>query len=176
MIVDAVTPASTLRPVTGDDEPFLRALYASTRERELSAVKWSEDQKAAFLTMQFDAQDSHYRTHYRDAQFDIIEIDGVAAGRLYVWETAGELRVVDIALMPQYRNQGIGGGLMRAILRRASESGRAVTIHVEADNPARHLYERLEFTPVEQRGPYLLMRAAPCETAGRDHVSTSTLA
>ena len=176
MIVDAVMPASTLRRVTADDESFLRELYASTRERELSIVPWSEEQKASFLTMQFDAQDSHYRTHYPDAQFDIIEIDGVPAGRLYVFATDSELRVIDIALMPQYRSKGIGGNLMRTILRTASDSGRVVTIHVEVDNPARHLYERLEFTPVEQRGPYLLMRSAAPEMAGCDPVGTSTIA
>ena len=113
---------------------------ASTRERELSIVPWPEEQKAAFLTMQFDAQHSYYRTHYPDAQFDIVEIEGVPAGRLYVFAGAGELLVIDIALLPQYRNRGIGGSLMRTILRTASETGRAVTIHVEADNPARHLY------------------------------------
>ena len=65
MIAD--TPALTsvtLRCVRVDDEPFLRTLYASTRERELSIVPWPEEQKAAFLTMQFDAQHSYYRTHY----------------------------------------------------------------------------------------------------------------
>jgi ribosomal protein S18 acetylase RimI-like enzyme len=173
VIVDSpALTAVALRRVTAEDEPFLRELYASTRERELSIVPWSEEQKAAFLTMQFDAQDSHYRTHYPEARFDIIEIDGVPAGRLYLFATSGELRVIDIALMPQYRNKGIGGDLMRTILQTASDTGRMVTIHVEVDNPARRLYERLQFTPVEQRGPYLLMRSAPSEIAGRDPVST----
>jgi len=153
----------TRRRVSADDERFLRELYASTRERELSIVPWSEEQKAAFLAMQFGAQDSYYRTQYPDAQFDVIEIDRVPVGRLYVFTTVAELRVIDIALLPQYRNRGIGGGLMRTILRTASETGRAVTIHVEVDNPARHFYERLRFVPVEQRGAYLLMRWAPSE-------------
>ena len=150
--------AVTLRGVRVEDEPFLRELYASTRARELAIVPWSEEQKAAFLTMQFNAQDSFYRTHYPDARFDIIEIEGVAAGRLYLFASAEELRVIDIALLPQYRNRGIGGSLMRTILRTAAETGRVVTIHVEVDNPARHLYDRLGFAPVEQQGVYLLMQ------------------
>jgi ribosomal protein S18 acetylase RimI-like enzyme len=164
MIADAPALAAvTFRSIRADDQPFLRQLYASTRERELSIVSWSEDQKAAFLTMQFDAQDSYYRTHYPDAQFDIIEIDSVPAGRLYLFAGVDELRVIDIALLPQYQNRGIGGSLMRSILRKAAETGRVVTIHVEVDNPARHLYDRLGFAPVEQRGVYLLMRWAPPE-------------
>ena len=127
----AATPALTsvtLRRVSADDERFLRELYASTRERELSIVPWSEEQKAAFLAMQFESQDSYYRTQYPDAQFDVIEIERVPAGRLYVFTTVAELRVIDIALLPQYRNRGIGGGLMRTILRTASDTGRGWSI------------------------------------------------
>ena len=113
--------------------------------------------------MQFEAQDSYYRTQYPDAQRDVIEIAGVPAGRLYIFTTVAELRVIDIALLPQYRSRGIGGGLMRTILRPAAETGRVVTIHVEVDNPAPICAERLRFSPVEQRGPYLLMRWAPSE-------------
>ena len=114
----ADTPALTsvtLRRVSADDERFLRELYASTRERELSIVTWSGEQKTAFLAMQFEAQDSYYRTQYPDAQFDVIEIERVPAGRLYLFATVAELRVIDIALLPQFRNRGIGGGLMRTI-------------------------------------------------------------
>ena len=160
------TPALTsvtLRPVRAGDDRFLRELYATTRERELSIVPWSEEQKAAFLTMQFDAQNQYYRTQYPDAHFDIVEIEGAPAGRLYVFATTSELRVIDIALLPQFRNKGTGGGLMRALLKTAAETRRVVTIHVEVDNPARHLYERLGFVPVEQRGLYFLMRWAPAE-------------
>ena len=162
MIVDAPTLTSlTLRRVTVDDEPFLRALYASTREQELAIVPWSEEHKAAFLTMQFDAQDHHYRTHYPDAQFDVIEVEGVRAGRLYLSTTAQESRIIDIAIAPEHRNRGIGTSLIQTILRNASEAGRVVTIHVELDNQARRLYDRLGFEPVEQHGAYLLMKWAP---------------
>lgn len=162
MITDTPVQTSvTLRSVRIEDDSFLRELYAGTRERELSVVPWPEEQKAAFLQMQFDAQDSYYRTQYPDAKFDIIEIDGVPAGRLYVCAGDGELRVIDVSLLPRYQNRGIGTSLMRSILRTAAEIGRVVTIHVEVDSAARHLYERLGFAPVEQRGVYLLMRWAP---------------
>src|SRR5687768_1613300 len=137
MIADTpVRTSVTLRSVRIEDDSFLRELYASTRERELSVVPWPDEQKAAFLQMQFDAQDSYYRTQYPDAKFDIIEIDGVPAGRLYVCAGDGELRVIDIALLPRYQNRGIGTSVMRSILRTAAEIGRVVTIHVEVDNAA----------------------------------------
>jgi ribosomal protein S18 acetylase RimI-like enzyme len=150
----------TLRPVSEADETFLRTLYASTREQELSAVSWTSHQKSAFLDMQFHAQDHYYRTHYQNATFEIIEVDGSPAGRLYIDVGAADVRIIDIALLPEHRGHGLGGALMRDVLSRARDAGRSVSIHVENDNPARRLYERLGFREVEQRGIRTLMVAS----------------
>src|SRR6476661_1985070 len=85
-----------LRPITDADLPFLAEVYASTRREELAPVPWTAEQKAAFLQMQFAAQHSHYREHYAKAAFDLVLVDGVAAGRLYVASLPEELRIVDI--------------------------------------------------------------------------------
>jgi len=76
--------AHRLRPAADGDRDFLLRVYASTREEELRLVDWSTEQKAAFVRMQFEAQDSYYREHYASAAFDVIEVDGEPAGRLYV--------------------------------------------------------------------------------------------
>jgi hypothetical protein len=60
--------------------------------------------------MQFAAQQRHYQEHYADASFRVILRDGVPAGRLYVARWPTEIRIVDIALLPQYRNRGSGHG------------------------------------------------------------------
>jgi ribosomal protein S18 acetylase RimI-like enzyme len=149
----------TLRPVREADLPFLRALYASTREQELSVVPWTAEQKAAFIDMQFEAQDRYYRTHYANGRLDVIEMDGTPVGRLYVDNGATDVRVIDITVSPEHRGRGLGGALMRDILARARTEGRAVSVHVEDGNPARRLYERLGFVEVEQRGIRTLMVA-----------------
>jgi ribosomal protein S18 acetylase RimI-like enzyme len=151
--------AHALRPVTPDDRGFLLRVYASTREDELSILGWSEEQKAAFVLQQFEAQDAYYREHYESAAFDVIEIDGEPAGRLYVARWDDEMRIVDIALLPEYRGHGIGTALLRDLLAAAAREGRRLSIHVEVNNPARRLYERLGFAQVEERGVYLLMQA-----------------
>lgn len=138
-----------LRPITDGDGPFLFRVYASTREAELLPVPWSAAQKEAFLRMQFNAQDAHYRAAYRGAQLSIILRDGAAAGRLYVDRREGELRVVDIALLPEHRGAGIGGALLRELLDEAARAGQAVTIHVERNNPALRLYARLGFRTID---------------------------
>jgi ribosomal protein S18 acetylase RimI-like enzyme len=151
----------TLRPETAADEPLSRAIYASTREGELARTPWTEEQKAAFLAMQFEAQRSHYRQVNPDGAFDVIVVDGEDAGRLYVTRRPGDIRVVDIALLPAFRGRGIGGALLAELVAEAAASGRKVSIHVEHENPARRLYERLGFVVVEDKGIYLLMECVP---------------
>jgi GNAT superfamily N-acetyltransferase len=146
-----------LRPITPEDDSFLRRLFASTRADELAITGWSDEQKEAFCRMQFDAQSAHYRQHYADASFDIIERDGVAAGRLLVWRSATEILIVDIALLPEHRGAGTGTKLLRELQDEARSAGKPLTIHVERFNPALRLYERLGFKTVEEQQVYLLM-------------------
>ena len=152
-----MTPIS-LRPITPEDELFLRRLFASTRAEELAITGWSDEQKAAFCRMQFDAQSAHYQKHYADASFDVIERDGVAAGRLLVWRSVKEILIVDIALLPEHRGAGIGTKFLRELQDEARAAGKPLTIHVERYNPARRLYERLGFRIVEEQQVYLLMK------------------
>ena len=148
---------TSLRPITAEDDPFLRRLFASTRAEELAITGWNDEQKAAFCRMQFDAQSAHYRKHYAGASFDIIERDGVAAGRLLVWRSGQEILIVDIALLPEQRGAGIGTKFLRELQDEAKAVGKPLTIHVERYNPARRLYERLGFKVVEEQEVYLLM-------------------
>lgn len=153
--------AHRLRTAGAGDRDFLLQVYASTREEELRLVDWSAEQKAAFVRQQFEVQDAYYRENYDPVTFDVIEVDGAPAGRLYVARWDEEIRIIDIALLPEHRGQGIGTELLGALLDEAAEAGKRLSIHVELNNPARRLYERLGFAPVEERGVYLLMEAAP---------------
>ena len=158
----------TLRPATADDEPFLEQVYAGTRAAELATVSWTEDEKAAFLQMQFAAQAQYYREHYPDASFDVIlldadagGLDAEAVGRLYVARWTDEIRIVDIALLPEFCNRGIGTTLLRRLQAEAQASSKPLRIHVERFNPALRLYERLGFRLVEDRGVYLFLEWKP---------------
>jgi ribosomal protein S18 acetylase RimI-like enzyme len=146
-----------LRAATPKDEPFLRKVYASTRAEELARVPWSDEQKRAFTDMQFGAQDADYRRHYPAAQYAIIEVQGVPAGRLYVDRCSKEIRIIDIALLPEHQRAGIGTKLMRELQDEARVAGKMLTIHVEKFNPALHLYHRLGFQQIEDKGVYLFL-------------------
>lgn len=150
-----------LRPVTAADEEFLRAVYASTRAEELLVTPWTDEQKAAFCAMQFEAQSTHYAKAYPGAAHDVIVVDGEDAGRFYVYRAPGDIRVVDIAILPAFRGRGVGGRLLADVLAEGRETGSRVTIHVEHQNRAKQLYERLGFVGVEDTGVYLRMEWLP---------------
>ncbi len=156
-VTPTMTPAITFRPITAEDEPFLYRLYASTRQAELALTDWSEEQKQSFLQMQFSAQHQYYQEHYSDTTFDLILVDGCAAGRLYVARWPEEIRIVDIALLPEWRNKGIGSGLLEALLQEGAQQNLPVRIHVEAFNPALRLYYRLGFQKIADKGVYHLL-------------------
>ncbi len=158
----------TLRPIEPGDEAFLYRVYASTREAELALVNWDDTQKETFLRMQFNAQHSHYQSYYPDASFLIILSDGQPVGRLYVDRWPDQIRVVDIAVLPEYRNAGIGTALLKDLIAEGAMSGKPVTIHVEQYNPALRLYERLGFTRIGERGVYYLMECRPVAQEAED--------
>ena len=99
--------------------------------------------------MQFHAQKTHYDRYYPDSTKQIIEVAEGPAGRLYVDRTNKSIHIIDIAILPEFRNGGIGGCILRELLREAAESRVPATIHVERFNPAMHLYERLGFQKVK---------------------------
>lgn len=149
------------RRIQEADLPFLSRLYGSTRAEELAPLPWSEAEKSAFLDMQFRAQHSHYMAHYPDADWLLVEWRQEPAGRLYLERWPSEIRIIDIALLPEARGQGLGEAMMRDVMTLATRAGLGVGIHVEHNNPAMRLYHRLGFTKREDKGVYHLMRWDP---------------
>jgi len=155
-------PGVALRPCTDIDLPFLRRVYADARAAELALVAdWSEAQHEEFLRFQFDAQHRHYHAHYPEADYDLILEHGRPIGRLYVCDLPGEIRLMDIALLAGERDRGIGGALVRDLLDRAAALGKPVTLHVEDENPAKRLYQRLGFREAGRVSFYRHMRWRP---------------
>jgi ribosomal protein S18 acetylase RimI-like enzyme len=149
------------RPAREDELDFLGAVYASTRAEEIAQAGWPPEMEQAFLKQQHEAQHAHYANVYPEAERLVIERAGERIGRLYLQEWEGNVRIVDVALLPAFRGGGIGEAIVRDIGEDAWARGMKVSIHVETFNPAKRLYERLGFTPVEDKGVYQLMEWTP---------------
>lgn len=134
----------SLRRLCADDLPFLRQLYRTTRP-DIAGADLPNEHKALLMDQQFAAQHQHYQNVFPNGEFAVIEEDGNAIGRIYVAESATEIRLIDVALVPERRGQGIGRALISALQERASESKLPLRLRVEPYNPALHLYQRLGF-------------------------------
>jgi ribosomal protein S18 acetylase RimI-like enzyme len=151
----------TLRAAVPEDEAFLLEVYACTRAQELASVPWDDDQRKSFLAMQFVAQDSHYRAQFPDASYSVILRDDLPVGRLYVLREKSDIRILDITVVPEYRNEGIGSMLLRDLLDEAALAGKRVLIYVETFNPSLRLFERLGFTTIAEEGINFRMSWTP---------------
>jgi GNAT superfamily N-acetyltransferase len=149
------------RPSTEADLPFLAEVYASTRLEEVAATGWPEEMQRQFLAHQADAQNRHYRGHYPDAEWLVIERGDEPIGRLYLEEWPSQIRLIDISLLPQGRGGGVGTAILTDLQEMAATAAKPLTIHVERNNPAMSLYLRLGFAKIDEHGIYDLMEWRP---------------
>ena len=154
-------PTISLRPVQPDDTPFLLQVYASTRASEMALVPWSDEQRHAFVSSQFAAQQSYYAQTYPEADHSLIMVQGRPVGRLYLARLEDQLRIADITILPEDRNAGVGSYLLKKLQEEAIGNGKPLLIYVETFNPSMRLFERLGFQPIEEQGIHLLMQWSP---------------
>jgi GNAT superfamily N-acetyltransferase len=144
-----------LRPVTPDDDPFLLSVYTSTRADELAQVEWQPGQKEAFVKWQFDMQRREYDARFPHAEYNIIEIDGKPAGRIWIGRSEEEIRLLDIALLPEFQNRGAGTILLNLLIDEAKGTGKRLRHMVFVlNNNADRFYLRLGFVEIEDIGGY----------------------
>jgi ribosomal protein S18 acetylase RimI-like enzyme len=156
------TPTITLRSVTADDRELLFRIYASAREDELAVVPFSAQEKNAFLRMQFAARERTFGERFSTGDQLMIERDGEAIGSLWVHRHDSELRVLDVALLPEHRGAGVGTHLMSSLIREARSRGVPLRLSVlSRGTAARRFYERLGFTAVGKPSVYQSMELVP---------------
>lgn len=149
------------RALTEGDFAFTAVLYASTRTEELEPTGWPEEVKRAFLAQQHEAQHRHYQGHYPGAEWLIVEKEGAAIGRIYIHEREGDIRLIDIALLPEHRRAGFGGAMLGDLITWAAELGKSVSLHVEPNNVIRPYYLRIGFVSQGLAGAYEAMLWRP---------------
>lgn len=150
-----------LRSAREDDLPFLFSLYSNVRGPEVSAWGWPTAQRESFLRMQFEAQRRSWQAAYPHAADCVVCMGDVPMGRRLTAQTQSEMHLVDIALLGEYRNRGIGARLLRQLMTDCESSNSALCLQVLSGNPARRLYLRLGFGDTEAGQMYIHMRWTP---------------
>jgi GNAT superfamily N-acetyltransferase len=140
--------ALTLCASLPEDEPFLFELYASTRSEELDAWGWDQTQRNLFLQMQFKAQQWTYRANFPDAEPQLIKLGDRPIGSLFINRNAAEICLVAIALLPEYRNYGIGTYLIQQLMQEATQTQCSIKLQLISGSQVFRLYERLGFVKI----------------------------
>lgn len=145
---------TVLRPAADDDREFLLHVYECSRETELSMVPWDEKLKRAFVEHQFDAQTAHYSSTYPAARHDIVILaeSEERVGRLYVNRSPTRISILDITILPQYRQRGIGSSLIAEMIQEASRANLEVQVYVETFNPSLQFFKSRGFAVEDDDG------------------------
>jgi GNAT superfamily N-acetyltransferase len=145
-----------LRPIGDVDDRFLRELYASTRLDELALLP--EEFVAPFTNSQYEYQRAHYIRNFPAAIWSVIEHLGRPVGRIIVDRSADPWRLIDVAVLTEWRNHGIGTWLLESLVAEAASAGAELVLSVRVENlAARRLYERLGFSVRDEIGAYMCM-------------------
>ena len=144
-----------LRDVLPADEEFLLAVYTSTRADELAQVNWAPGQKEVFVRWQFDLQRKEYDSRYPQARYQVVLVNNQPAGRIWIGEDETQIRLLDIGLLEQFQNSGVGTILVKELIEEAAKKDKPLRHMVFVlNNNAHRFYERLGFVTIEDLGGY----------------------
>lgn len=158
----------TLRGASDADEEFLYRVYAGTRADEMALVPWTQEQKDSFLRMQFEAQRQAYAKQFPGAEHSVVLIDEQPVGRVWIARTDEEIHLVDIAILPEHQNSGIGTYLLHQLIAESEKTAKTLRHTVYKFNAgAQRFYERLGFSQAGDAGMYLHMERLPAPLNSR---------
>ena len=136
----------TWRRAEAADEPLLFRLFAVNKAAEFAPLGLAAQELDSLLLMQYRARQQSYAQSFPAAVDTILcRGDGAAVGRHLVERQPNCYRGVDLAVLPEHRNRGVGAWALRQIQQAAALEEIPFRLRVVKSNPALRLYERLSF-------------------------------
>lgn len=161
-MVDMPSPESiTTRSVIPEDQSFLIELYKSSRGDDLRGLGWDEQRISEFLDMQYEAQQNFYATDYEHPRDELILLENKPIGRLMIEPRPHEIRCIDFALLPEYRERGLGTGIIQKLQEIAKSEKKPLRLQVIRFSRAVNLFERLGFVRTSETGTHFQMEWMP---------------
>ncbi len=149
-----------LRPATDEDAAFLLEVYKSSRGEDLRELGWAEDRISEFLEMQYEAQ-QRFQGEHETATDEIVLLAENPVGHLMVERNDQEIRCLDVALLPEHRNNGVGTLLLGKFQDEARRESRPLRLQVIRFSRAVNLFERLGFVRTSETGTHFQMEWVP---------------
>jgi len=152
----------TLLPAGASDGGFLYRLFEITRGQQFAQIPLDPTQREALVRMQFGAQQTGYRDQYPESQDYIVMTGDRPAGRLWLNESAGEIAIVDISILPEYQGRGLGTAVLGRTINDAKLAAKTIRLRVDRMNfRAARLYRLLGFEVVSSDDMFEEMEMVP---------------
>ncbi|MBE9118925.1 GNAT family N-acetyltransferase [Lusitaniella coriacea LEGE 07157] len=159
--------AYSVRSLKPSDEPFLwealyQALYVSPGVPPLPREIVQQPELAKYVRDWERDRDCGFVAILKDSDIPI----GAVWLRLFNRDNPGYGYIDDltpelaIAILPEYRGQGIGTMLLAHLFEQVRFQYSAISLSVSAENPALRLYRRLGFEVVKRENHTLTMKKA----------------
>jgi ribosomal protein S18 acetylase RimI-like enzyme len=140
------------------EEVALFRLYTAVRAEELGMQDWDPESRNRMLRFQFEAQRRGYREQFPAADERLILSDGSPVGWIIVDRSGTELRGIDMALLSEQRNKGVGTRVIRALQEESAARSRPMVLSVLTLNVrALALYVRLGFRVISETDTHTAM-------------------
>ena len=144
------------RKAVSDDRGFIQTTYFSTRH-DIQNSTLDERLKKQILQQQFRLKTQFYLSNYPDSLRWIINRFDEPVGYLEINFTDTEVRLIDIAIQTQFRNQGIGTEVLGRLQGIAEGQELPLRIRVLSGSPATRWYRRSGFKLIGQDTTHLHM-------------------
>jgi len=143
-----------IRPSTPADKPFLEQLHYSSRD-DLKMIDGERDFVESFIQMQYRVQTDGYGDKFPNAMYFIVEKLQDPIGKVTIDFGQNEVRLIDIAFIPQARGKGFGEAVLSCMQQAAAQAGAPLTLSVFSGNlAAKQLYLKLGFVVEQVTPPY----------------------
>ena len=137
------------RCATPDDESLARRLHESGYRDVVVRQfgKWDSEQQEGFFVAKWFPE-----------KYAILLCNQVPCGYLWVEDTEDSVTIMEIVVLPEYHNRGIGSQVLKEEMARARARGVPVMLRVLKESRAISLYSRLGLREYDRTETHILMK------------------
>ncbi len=145
------------RHATPDDESLARRLHESGYRDVVVRQfgKWDKEQQERFFVAKWFPE-----------KYEILLCEQAASGYLWVEDTADSVAIMEIVILPEFQNRGIGSRVLKEEMVRARSCNVPVMLRVLKESRAVAFYSRLGLQEYDRTETHILMKWKDNQASG----------
>ncbi len=139
----------SLRMPDASDYEFLKRVHHVTLRDHVSKI-WGWENSA---------QDEFFKEDFDSGQIRVLDAFSESVGYMQLKLDSGALHLVNILILPEFQNRGIGTEVIKNLITESEKDGRVLKLGVfKINERARKLYESLGFKTYGETPTHFLMQ------------------